>query len=180
MSAGQVQSRFNSMEAEKARLYASLESLDSAALNRLPDPSVATWTILQVMSHLALSEKGTLGYIKKKTQDAQTLPSAGLVSKMRVLSLAAVLRSPIRVKAPARLAEFPPTLDAAHVRADWDAVRVDWRAWVDDYKGQFDGRSIFRHPFVGLLGPQDTLMFLEEHLLNHTRQITRIKKSLGV
>jgi hypothetical protein len=169
---------FEKMEATKAGLLRSLASLDTEALNRKPDPS--SWSILQVIAHLTKSEAGTLLYIKKKTQDPAALPRAGIVPWFRIAVLVVGIRSPLKVKAPKGLADLPETVDLQTSSLAWAEVREDWREFVLAFPKVLDDRIIFRHPFVGLLGPAQVMVFLNEHLSRHARQIGRIRRTLKV
>lgn len=172
-----LKSGFEKMEATKATLLRGLASLDADTLNRKPD--AATWSILQVVAHLTKSEGGTLQYIKKKTQDPAALPKAGLLPWFRIAALVAGIHSPMRFKAPAGIADVPDTGDLQSASFAWAEVREDWREFVEAFPETLNDRVIFRHPFVGLLGPAQVMIFLNEHLGNHVRQIARIRKTLG-
>ncbi len=169
---------FEKMEARKADLLRSLSSLAADTLNRAPEPGA--WSILQVIAHLTKSEGGTLQYIKKKTQDPQALPKTGLVPWLRIGVLIVGIRSPFKFKAPKATADVPERGDFQAASLAWAEVREDWREFVDAFPAVLNDRTIFRHPFVGLLGPAQTMIFLNEHLGNHARQISRIRKTLGV
>ena len=169
---------FARMETTKATLLRSLASLDPAILNRKPDE--ATWSILQVVAHVTKSEAGTLRYIKKKTQDPEALPKAGILPWFRIAALVAGIHSPFRFKAPGPMAEVPETSDLKDASFAWAEVREDWREFIEDFPPVLEGRMIFRHPFVGLLGPAQVMIFLSQHLGNHVRQIARIRKRLNV
>lgn len=169
---------FERMEATKATLLKSLATLDASALNRKPDAH--TWSILQVIAHLTKSEAGTLQYIKKKTQDPAALPKAGLLPWFRIGALVVGINSPLKFKAPPAIAEVPETGDFQAASFAWAEVREDWREFVDAFPPALNDRLIFRHPFVGLLGPAQTMIFLNQHLGNHVRQIASIRKTLGV
>ena len=169
---------FERMEATKASLLRSLASLDVETLNRRPDSS--SWSILQVIAHLTKSESGTLQYIKKKTQDPGGLPKAGLVPWFRIAALVVGIHSPLKFKAPKGIADVPDAGDLKESSFAWAEVREDWREFVETFPKTLSDRIIFRHPFVGLLGPAQTMIFLNEHLGNHVRQIARIRKALNV
>lgn len=169
---------FSKLEAAKASLLESLAPLPPEVLNRRPDPS--SWSIVQVVAHLTKSERGTLQYIRKKTQDPAALPASGLAQWARIGALIAGIRSPLRFRAPEAIADVPETGDFTELCAEWGRIREDWRGYVDAFPSALEGKVIFRHPFVGLLGPRQTMIFLNEHLLNHVRQIERIRRALGV
>ena len=169
---------FEKMEVIKAIFLRSLASLDLETLNRKPDP--ASWTILQIIFHLTKSEGGTLQYIRKKTQDPGALPRAGFVPWFRIAALVVGIRSPFKFKAPKGIADVPETGEFQAASLAWAEVREDWREFIEAFPPALNDRTIFRHPFVGLLGPAQTMIFLNEHLGNHVRQIGRIRKALNV
>lgn len=173
-----LKSGFEKMEAQKAELMRGLASLDAETLNQKPEPGA--WSILQVIAHLTKSEGGTLQYIKKKTQDPQALPKTGLVPWLRIGVLIVGIHSPLKFKAPKAIADVPERGDFQAASLAWAEVREDWREFVEAFPAALNDRMIFRHPFVGLLGPAQTMIFLNEHLGNHVRQIGRIRKTLGV
>ena len=169
---------FEQMEATKAALLKSLAVLDADVLNRKPD--ARNWSILQVIAHLTKSEGGTLQYIKKKTQNPAALPKAGLVPWVRIGALVLGINSPLKFKAPQSTAAVPETGAFQAASFEWAEVREDWREFVETFPAALNDRMIFRHPFVGLLGPAQTMIFLNQHLGNHVRQIARIRRKLGV
>lgn len=168
---------FARLEAEKAALLASVASLDAETLNR--KPAVDAWSILQVFVHLTKAEGGTLQYIQKKAVDPKALPKAGLTAWLRVAALVIGIESPFRFKAPKGVREVPDTADLAEVLSSWAKVRDDWRAYLDVFPPEAQDRAIFRHPFVGLLGPRQVMIFMRWHVKNHARQVARIRKAIG-
>lgn len=75
---------------------------------------------------------------------------------------------------------MPETGDLQSASFAWAEVREDWREFIEAFPMALTDRVIFRHPFVGLLGPAQVMIFLNEHLGNHVRQIGRIRKALSV
>lgn len=177
-SARDLSRGFERLEAQKAGLLQSLSALDTPTLNRRSKAS--DWSILQVVAHVTLSEAGTLRYIKKKTQDPKALLKSGFMPWLRAWALLFGFRSPMRFKAPAALGDLPETSDLATVNSAWSAVREDWRGFIETFPENLRDRLIFRHPIVGLMGPAQTMVFLNGHLSNHVRQIDRIRKALNV
>ena len=173
-----LKSGFEKMEATKAVLLRSLASLDAPTLNQKPAPT--SWSILQVVAHLTRSEAGTLQYIKKKIQDPSALPKAGVPAWFRIAALVAGINSPLKFKAPPWTADVPETGEFQAASLAWAEVREDWREFIEVFPEGLRDRLIFRHPFVGLLGPAQVMIFLNQHLGNHVRQIARIRKTLNV
>lgn len=173
-----LKARFDGLEESRAILLKGVAALDGAMLNRKPDKD--TWSINQVVVHLAKAERGILGYIRKKTQDPEALEPVGLMSGIRLAMITTAFWSPFRIKAPKGLSDLPESSDFQAISLDWAAVREDWRAFVGSFPEALRGKLVFRHPYVGMMSPEHTIGFMNQHVLNHTRQIGRIRKRLGV
>jgi len=174
----ELERRFERVEKHKRELLEGVAGRDDAWLNRPPMPGA--WSIVQVISHMVLSEAGTLTYIGKKLQAPPgEIPGAGPMSALRSLALSCALGSPLRRKAPERVrpAGDPESLEA--VRGRWDELRGRWREQLESYPDALMGKAIFRHPFAGRLSLPQTLRFLDDHQRHHARQIERFKALLG-
>jgi uncharacterized damage-inducible protein DinB len=168
-----VQRTFDRLESSRQALFDSLAGLGDEPLRRSPRPGA--WSIVQVLGHLTLAEEGTLAYLKKKMLDPSAIPPAGLGSLARFLMLVAVLRSPVRRKAPALTADPPAARSLSEARAHWDRVRRDWAAFLASFPAELTGRAVFRHPFAGRLSIGQTLGFMREHFRHHEKQIDRLR-----
>jgi len=172
-----LRKRFDRLEASRRALLDSVAELDEEPLRR--QPGEGRWSIIQVLGHLTLAEEATLAYLHKKMQDPSNVPAAGLTSLARLAVVAAVLRSPLRRKAPARTADPPASRSLSEAREHWDRVRADWAAFLQSFPPDLLGRAVFRHPFVGRMSIAHTLGFMNEHLRHHAKQIERIRSALG-
>jgi uncharacterized damage-inducible protein DinB len=168
-----VQRRFDRLESSRQALLDSLAGLDDERLRR--SPGDGRWSIVQVVGHLTLAEEATLAYLRKKMQDPSAIPAAGPRSLARLAVLTAVLRSPLRRKAPAATADPPASRSFGEARAQWDRVRAEWSAFLRSFPDELAGRAVFRHPFVGRLSIAHTLGFLQEHQRHHAKQVERLR-----
>jgi DinB superfamily len=164
--------RFERLEATRERVLRRLEGHDRATLNR--PPARGGWSALQVLSHVILAEGATLEYIGKKMKAGTDLPRAGIVSRLRLLVLQAVLGSPLRFRAPTRSAGVPDDVDPDALRSSWDKGRSAWRERLSSFPPELMDRMVLRHPYMGLMGLHDTLAFMLAHLEHHARQVDRI------
>jgi hypothetical protein len=164
--------RFERLEDRRQDLLVRLEEHDRVRLNR--PRADGGWSALQVLHHVITAEEGTRRYISKKMLGGTTLPPAGLVSRLRRLTLQAANGSPFRFKAPAVTAAVPPDIDPKELRARWQEVRTDWRTLLESFPEELLDRMVFRHAMVGLMGLPDTLAFLQSHLAHHGRQVERL------
>jgi hypothetical protein len=163
---------FERLEASRERVLRRLDGLDRAVLNRTP--ARGGWSALQVLSHVVLAEGVTLDYVGKKMKGGSDLPRAGIVSRLRLLVLQAVLGSPLRFRAPTRSAGVPDDIDPDALRTRWESGRAAWRERLESFPPELLDRMVLRHPYVGLMGLRDTLAFMLAHLEHHARQVDRI------
>ena len=171
----QMQRRFDRLESTRRDVLAGLEGHDRARLNRLR--SDGGWSALQVLHHVIAAEAGTLSYTSKKMRGGTSLPRAGLLSRLRLLSLRVAMVSPLRFKAPGVTADVPEEIDPEVLRARWDEVRAGWEKLLESFPEEILDRMVFRHGFVGLMGLPDTLGVMQSHLEHHARQVERVLAS---
>jgi hypothetical protein len=160
---------FERLETSRTRVLAGLSGLETETLNRSPGPG--RWSALQVLHHVVTAEALTVSYVRKKAQAGGSLPRAGLVSRLRLLALRAALASPLRIRAPAATASVPATSELPAIEARWAEVRRELCALLEAFPAEAAGRTVFRHPLVGLMGIEETLGFLQAHLDHHARQV---------
>jgi uncharacterized damage-inducible protein DinB len=172
-----VRARFDRLESSRRTLLESLAGLPDEAVRR--PPAVGAWSIVQVVGHLTLAEEATLAYLRKKMQaPPSAIAPAGAMSWVRMVAVAALLRSPLRRKAPGPTADPPAAVSLAEARARWDRVRAEWAAFLDAFPPDLLGRAVFRHPFAGRMSIAHTLGFMQEHQRHHARQIARLRAGL--
>jgi hypothetical protein len=167
--------RLARLEQARAQALALLGPRDAAALNRAPGPG--RWSALQVLHHVVASEAATLGYIRKKMQAGSGLPPAGPASRLRRAAVQLGLALPLRWKAPAVAGDVPDVVDPDELRARWEEVRGGWKALLDGFPLELEGRLVFRHPVAGRMALVDALAVLQAHLDHH---IPQVKRALGV
>ena len=167
--------RLQALEERRRHLFDRLEGLDQDFLNR--PPGEGRWSMIQVMCHLIRAEELSLSYIQKKVDKPEGLPDVTVSGWLRVLALAVVLRSPLRVKAPAAAADVPEREDLAKTRRRWDEVRSQWRTLVERFPPELERKGVLRHPFVGRMTLSQALAFTAEHVRHHEKQIEAIRRT---
>lgn len=166
-----IRSSLERLQDERRALLDGLTGQDEARLRR-PGPD-GGWSILQILGHVALAEQLTLAYLHKKMQDPAAIPRAGAASFWRLALLKVALRSPLRAKAPERVAHPEAETTLAAIQANWDGVRQGWQELVEGFPPSLADRAVYRHPRVGRLSLAHTIDSLREHLVHHRRQIRR-------
>ena len=140
-------------------------------------PGGQGWCVLDVVQHLALVEEGVVAYARKKVQaPVQPVPFLG---RARLLLLAGVMRSPIRVRAPIPQVVPAETLPLDESSARWEEARGALRDLLVSLPEERRRAFVFRHPVAGPLDAAGTLTFVDEHAKHHDAQIRRIWRAPG-
>jgi uncharacterized damage-inducible protein DinB len=155
------------------KMISDLEQRPTEALNQAPYPGA--WSPLQVLYHLVLAEKLSLGYIKKKLSYNPELPKADWRARLRTSVLNAYLKSPLKQKAPANVNEsnFPDDLSLEQITKDWRAMRQELRSYLEGLEPELFSRQVYKHPLSGRMSLAGMLSFFENHFDRHHKQIQR-------
>jgi uncharacterized damage-inducible protein DinB len=171
-------SQFDQLEKERQAMYEQIRRQATETLQKQPDPT--SWSVVQVMQHLMRSEQGTVNYINKKLHYRTGIPKANLGTSIRSFLLGLYLRSPIKAKAPAFLAEVDPAQTPEDVWQEWTNTRQQLRELIVAFPEEYEHHAILKHAFAGRLTLAQTLRFLIEHQRRHIGQINRVLAGVAV
>jgi DinB superfamily len=170
----EIQLRFERLQNSKQRF----EDMINAAAR---DPHAAPegeWSIAQVVEHLLASEKGTLGYMKKKSSGGwDALEDEAEQHRVSSAAINARLESNERYKAPDVLPEPTNALALHALFSTWNELRNEMSAFLESVEPQHLRKLVFRQPAAGMLTVLQTLEFMDAHLRHHIPQIERIIQS---
>jgi len=167
--------RWNALTDARDRFLEELSMLEGEGVSHTP---IEGWSALQVMEHIMSSERGTLGYLMKKTSSGwEILEAAGLEEIAAGEALVQRLESPERFKAPSVLSEPVGAESLESVTAAWDALREDFEVFLFSLDEEFYPRLVFRQPAAGPIHLFHTLEFLRSHIDHHIPQLVRIRES---
>ncbi|MFM1931872.1 MAG: hypothetical protein RL226_1175 [Bacteroidota bacterium] len=167
---------FARMEEEKDAILESVRALTKEERAFHPPSG---WNALQILEHILISEKGTLGYMKKKTQlKAEEMEVVDDQSREATAQLVAALHSENRWSAPSVLPEPTGAHSLDALSEEWTLLRDDFRVFLHELPAEYDQRKVFNHPFSGRIGLLDTLDFLAGHIKHHAFQLDRLKQVL--
>ncbi|MEO1367871.1 MAG: DinB family protein [Acidobacteriota bacterium] len=166
----ELSDQLDGMEKKRAELLQLVEIQDPEARRRPPAPE--KWTVLQIIWHLVDAEQKSIATIRKQF-DKSTRHRTGLKSRLKSVALRTFLALDIPIKAPPVVAAPPATesLDFATLKADWDAVRADWRQMAESLPSDRHRDALFKHPIAGKLSFAQALDFQDAHADRHARQI---------
>lgn len=138
-----------------------------------------SWSALQILEHLIVSEVGTLRYLTKKTKAPfQTIPPTLLQEEKNSAELNEALISDKKWKTPPVMPEPRGTKSVAEQVAKWNELRGKYDVFLKELPKEYYKLQIFKHPIAGRLNLKQTLEFLNKHLLHHKHQLNRLKKEL--
>jgi len=169
-----VEKEVASLEKYHQELLDEIDTLTEEQLIFKPDAN--SWSIIEVLEHMYLTEKGTFLYIKKQTKRADELKKAGLKSKFNSFVLNRALASTHKYKVPVKQALPTAELNLEELKEKWDSLRELGKKALDMIDVNLANKLIFKHPVAGMLNIIQTLRFLEAHFNHHLKQIARIKK----
>jgi len=106
------------------------------------------WSVSQILTHLVTSERMSLIYMKKKSQDIDQVDNSILIESFKLLALKMSQRLPLRYKAPRVLVE--PMLLPAVIKK-WNTVRMDLYTFPEAMHEENIRKKIYKHPIAGRL-----------------------------
>ncbi|HZV69950.1 MAG TPA: DinB family protein [Saprospiraceae bacterium] len=175
-----IMTQLQRMDHQKKELMSLIRSISTESYLRQPDPY--TWSAAQIATHLYLSEKLSLAYLRKKLSYPDSLLPYNVKSWWSLHLVNFVLWSPIKVKAPAPINMwkeseilFPDDLDVK-----WNAVREEMTALIAESMPQFKSHLVYNHPLSGRMTMRQMLIFFNHHIAHHIRQIHRGLKKTGI
>lgn len=171
-----IESRLDKLDAKLERLFNDLEKYDTAQLCKKPAPE--SWSAVQTLHHMMLSEKFSLAYCRKKLSFKPKLAKAGLTAAARAKFVEYYLLSPFKFKAPPFISgdALPEQDTLQNIREEWMNQRTEMRHFFKNMPAEYTDKEVYRHPFGGRLSLPGMLDFFGAHIRNHEKQIYRALK----
>jgi hypothetical protein len=172
--AQQIHRQFEKMEIKKNNLLALLHTLPVEKYTRQPSPE--SWSIAQAANHIYLSERLSLAYLRKKMSYPDTIPTYHIRSWGAVMLIKFTLWTGYKVKAPKAINmwEQQDILSPEELDKKWSKVRSDLISFMEEHLPAFGSHLVYNHPFAGRMTMYQTMIFFNEHMSHHLRQIDRI------
>ncbi len=157
-------------------LLEELKDYSDDQLNRKPDKG--KWSVIQVMHHLLLAEKGSYQYLQKKLSYNPTLKKAGIASWSRKQGLKFFMWAPIKWKAPKKigddnLPEYSRFWDTAK---QWKEQREALKTYLVTLPEDVFKKEAYNHPRAGRMDIKGMVSFFDWHFTRHLKQIRKITK----
>lgn len=175
----QIHHQFEKLELKKKILINLITSLSDEKYNQ--QPSSGSWSVAQAANHIFLSEQLSTAYIRKKLSYPDTLLPFQIKSWGGVYLIKLVLWSGYKRKAPVNINMWDqqPILSQADLEQQWSKLRADMITLIEKHQGAFGSHMVYRHPFAGRMTMHQMLIFFNDHMAHHMKQINRIVSKIN-
>ena len=171
-----MQNQLKQLDTKLNKLFADLENYSTEQLCKKPAPD--SWSAIQILHHLIMSEKYSRMYCEKKLSFKPKLKKAGISASLRAKFVNFYLNSPLKAPAPKQISgPHLPTEDTLdNVREIWLAERVNLAKFIHNLPQEYADKEVYKHPLGGRLSINGMMQFFDSHFINHEKQIYRALK----
>lgn len=150
-----------------------MKNFPEERLNRAPDEN--SWSAMQTMHHLMLSEKHSLMYVQKKMSFQKEFKSTGPLTKLRSVAINTYLNSPFKYQAPAGISgeNLPAESSFWETARAWKQQRQELKSFLATLPDEAWKQEIYKHPAIGRLSFEGMLSFFQAHFKRHKKQIRK-------
>jgi len=132
----------------------------------------AGWNPSEVIQHLTISEKGILGYVRKKTSSGWLgLDAANEETIHRGKILLERLATSEKYPAPEFIAKPDKGISLSEAMAEWIRHREELNSYFSTAPIESLNLLVFRQPAAGMLTLIQTVNFIASHIEHHFQQI---------
>ncbi|MDZ4749549.1 MAG: DinB family protein [Saprospiraceae bacterium] len=172
--AKQIQHQFEILEQKKKALMELITPLTLEKYHQ--QPSTGKWSVAQTANHIFLSEQLSTAYIQKKLSYPDTLLPFQLKSWGGVFLIKLALWSSYKRKAPAAINMWQQQtiFSKEDIEKHWRTLRADMINLIEKHQPAFGSHMVYRHPFAGRMTMHQMLIFFNDHMAHHLKQINRI------
>lgn len=166
--------QLNELDFSLQDLLQELENASTEQLNRTLKEG--KWSALQICYHLILSERLSIGYVKRKLSFDPKLKTAGMATRMRLKLLKTYLKTSFPYPAPVIVNEtnFPEQITLEQVRDEWLELRREIRKFLEECPPGLYDKELYKHAVAGRLTLEGMIVFFQEHFNRHRKQILRV------
>jgi uncharacterized damage-inducible protein DinB len=170
--------QFRLLEEKRKKLMQAIQSIPEEKY--FAQPPSGGWSIAQTANHIFLSENLSLSYLKKKLSYPDTVPPFSITSWGGVLLIKFVFLTSYKVKAPKaiNMRDEQVILAQGDLDQKWATLRADLIDFVKQQEPVMGSRLAYKHPFAGRMTMYQMLIFLNDHMAHHMRQIERIMENI--
>lgn len=170
----QIDRQFEKLELRKKNLMSLINPLSNEKYTQQPSPG--SWSVAQAANHIFLSEQLSTAYIRKKLTYPDTLLPFQVKSWAGVFLIKLALWSSYKRKAPVAINmwEQQPILSREDLEYQWSKLRTEMISLIQEHQHAFGSHMVYRHPFAGRMTMHQMLIFFNDHMAHHMKQVNRI------
>ena len=171
-----IHRQFQKLEHKREKLMQQLLSLTEEQYTK--KPSAGSWSAIEAANHVYLSEKLSLAYLKKKLSYPDTLAPFHFKSWGGVVLIKLVFGTGYKWNAPETIdmRHQQTVLSPEELQVKWPQQRQEMISFIESHHASFGSHLAYRHPYAGRMTMHQMLIFLNDHLGHHMKQIDRILK----
>lgn len=139
-------------------------------------PSEYEWGMLDVVEHLATSEKGINTFFQKYKPE-NTTRKMKLKNHVATAVMQTALYLPTKFPAPAVLKPPQGNITLNEWKTFWTRERAIFKEMLERFPEEKMPYSVFKHPRSGPMNMKNVIEFMKNHVIHHIYQLKRIKKS---
>ena len=149
-------------------------AIDAEELNHVPDPR--SWSIIQILNHLYISEQLTIRYLEYKKQSGAFIPDFNLKNRINTFILYIAFISPFKYKAPESNGLNTPSNigDIESLFEIFMTQRMKLKNFIDQIPEEAVKKAWFKHPYAGRMDLIRMLWFFRFHFKRHHKQILKL------
>lgn len=170
-----LQKTFHTAEIVRNQIIALAKSVPQDQLSHRTAPN--KWSVLEILTHLYISERLSFSYVKKKSLGIDALEDAGLKQALIIPVLKISQRLPLRFKAPSVVLEHTPApLPLDTLIDQWNLLRLEIKTHLENLPDKYVHRLVYKHPVAGRMSLPQAIQFFAEHINHHRPQIIKALK----
>ena len=166
-------SKIATLEAQRISLLHKLESLSEEQLKFAP--AVNSWSIVEILEHIILSEELSVNYALKKVQAPQLLTSVKLGGRLKGKIMNVLLNLSLKFKA-SEMTSPKKKISMEDLKVRWEGSRTKLENLSSQAPDILD-KGIMKHPRTGYLNFSQLLDFFSAHYAHHLKQINDLVES---
>lgn len=171
-----TRNQFELLEQKRIQLIARLQTISPEQY--LTNITPTSWSPAQIAHHIFLSETLSHRYLQKKLTYPHSLQPAGLFSRTKNSWIKFIFFTRLKIKAPATIDVWQKEVHSTpeQLNAKWIEERQALISFLETQYPLYGDMLAFRHPFAGRMTMYQMMVFLNDHMAHHMKQIDRIVK----
>lgn len=168
---------YEKMQADLQGLYNELKDQPDVVLNK--KLAEGKWSVLQVMHHLIIAERGSVAYVKKKMSFNPEYTKAGLMTGFRHLGLKFYMGAPVKFKAPEVVGDskLPDESTFWETVKLYNTTREELKELLENFPPELLNKEVYKHAMAGRQTIKQMLVFFDRHFVRHRKQIRKNVKA---